>query len=61
MSARVTECVLRHQRPNHFMERFSMISQKFVGKEQGRVDQGFEYHNTTGWSDIVNVGLHKRH
>ena len=56
------ECVQCHQPPpSHFMEHFSMISQKFAGKEHARVDQCFECHNTTGWNDIVNVGYYKHH
>lgn len=56
------ECVQCHQPPpSHFMEHFSMISQKFAGKEHARVDQCFECHNTTSWNDIVNVGFYKHH
>jgi hypothetical protein len=55
-------CVQCHQPPpSHFMEHFSMISQKFAGKEHARVDQCFECHNTTSWNDIVNVGFYKHH
>lgn len=61
-SSRSKECVQCHQAPpSHFMEHFSMISQKFAGKERARVDQCFECHNTTGWNDIVDVGFYKHH
>lgn len=56
------ECVQCHQPPpSHFMEHFSMISQKIAGKEHARVDECFECHNTTGWNDIVDVGFYKHH
>ena len=61
-SPRSTQCVQCHQPPpSHFMGHFSMVSQKFAGKERARVDQCFECHNTTGWNDIVNVGFYKHH
>ncbi len=61
-SSRSKECVQCHQPPpSHFLEHFSMISQKFAGKEQARVDQCFECHNTTSWNDIVNIGFYKHH
>jgi hypothetical protein len=56
------ECVQCHQPPpSHSMGHFSMVSQKFAGKEHARVDQCFECHNTTSWNDIVNVGYYKHH
>jgi hypothetical protein len=59
-SSRSKECVQCHQPPpSHFMEHFSMISQKFARKEHARVDQCFECHNTTGWNDIVDVGFYR--
>ncbi len=61
-SSRSKECVQCHQAPpSHFMEHFSMISQKFAGKEHARVDECFECHNTTSWNDIVDVGFYKHH
>jgi len=55
-------CVQCHQAPpSHFMEHFSMISQKVAGKEHARVDQCFECHNTTSWNEIVDVGFYKHH
>ncbi|MBI2798700.1 MAG: class III cytochrome C family protein [Gammaproteobacteria bacterium] len=61
-SSRSKECVQCHQPPpSHFMEHFSMVSQKFAGKEHARVDECFECHNTTSWNDIVNVGFYKHH
>ena len=61
-SSRSKECVQCHQPPpSHLMGHFSMISQKFAGKEHARVDQCFECHNTTGWNDIVNRGFYKHH
>ena len=61
-SSRSKECVQCHQAPpSHYMMHFSMVSQKFAGKEHARVDECFECHNTTGWNDIVNVGFYKHH
>ena len=61
-SSRSKECVQCHLAPpSHFMEHFSMISQKFAHKEKARVDQCFECHNTTSWNDIVGVGFYKHH
>jgi Doubled CXXCH motif (Paired_CXXCH_1) len=61
-SSRSKECVQCHQPPpSHFMEHFSMISQKIAGKEHANVDQCFECHNTTGWNDIIDVGYYKHH
>lgn len=57
-----TDCVQCHQPPpSHFMGHFSMVSQKFAGKENARVDECFECHNTTSWNDIVGVGFYKHH
>jgi hypothetical protein len=56
------QCVQCHQPPpSHYMEHFSMISQKFAHKENARVDQCFECHNTTSWNDIIDVGFYKHH
>ena len=61
-SSRSTQCVKCHQAPpSHYMEHFSMISQKFAHKENARVDQCFQCHNTTSWNDIVGVGYYKHH
>jgi hypothetical protein len=61
-SSRSKECVQCHQAPpSHFMGHFSMVSQKFAGKEHASVDQCFECHNTTAWNDIVGVGFYKHH
>ncbi len=61
-SPRSKECVQCHKPPpSHFMEHFSMISQKVAGKERARVDECFECHNTTSWNDIVDVGFYKHH
>ena len=61
-SSKSKECVQCHQPPpSHLMGHFSMISQKIAGKEDARVDQCFECHNTTGWNDIVNLGYYKHH
>ena len=61
-SSKSKECVQCHLAPpSHFMEHFSMISQKFAHKENARVDQCFECHNTTSWNDIIGVGFYKHH
>lgn len=61
-SPRSTECVQCHQAPpSHFMQHFSMVSQKMADKPKARVDQCFECHNTTSWNDIVGVGFYKHH
>lgn len=61
-SSQSKECVQCHQPPpSHLMGHFVMVSQKIAGKENARVDQCYECHNTTGWNDIVNVGFYKHH
>lgn len=61
-SPRSKECVQCHQPPpSHLMGHFSMVSQKFAGKEKATVDQCFECHNTTSWNDIVDIGFYKHH
>jgi hypothetical protein len=61
-SAESKQCVQCHVAPpSHFMEHFSMISQKVAGKEHARVDECFECHNTTSWNDIFGVGFYKHH
>lgn len=61
-SSRSKECVQCHQPPpSHFMGHFSMVSQKFAGKEHAQVNECFQCHNTTSWNDIVNVGFYKHH
>ena len=61
-SATSKECVQCHLAPpSHFMEHFSMVSQKFARKEQAGVGQCFECHNTTSWNDIVGIGFYKHH
>ena len=61
-SSRSKECVQCHQAPpSHLMGHFAMVSQKFAGKENARVDECFECHNTTGWNDIVDIGFYKHH
>jgi hypothetical protein len=61
-SAESRQCVQCHAPPpSHFMEHFSMISQKIAGKEHARLDECFECHNTTSWNDIFGVGFYKHH
>ena len=57
-----TDCVQCHlPPPSHFMGHFSMVSQKFSGKENARVGECFECHKTTSWNDIVGLGFYKHH
>ncbi len=61
-SSQSKDCVQCHQPPpSHFMEHFSMVSQKIAVKEHANIDECFECHNTTGWNDIVDVGFYKHH
>jgi len=61
-SSQSKDCVQCHQPPpSHYMEHFSMVSQKIAGKEHAQIDECFECHNTSGWNDIVDVGFYKHH
>lgn len=56
------DCSMCHQAPpSHYMMHFKMISQKVAGKPNAKVNQCYECHQDTSWTDIKNVGLYKHH
>lgn len=61
-SAKSMDCVQCHQAPpSHYMMHFQMISAKVAGKPKATVDQCYQCHQTTAWTDIKGVGLYKHH
>ena len=60
--AKSTDCVQCHQAPpSHYMMHFEMISAKVAGKPKATVDQCYQCHQTTAWTDIKGVGIYKHH
>ena len=56
------DCAQCHQAPpSHYMGHFKMISAKIARKPRATVDQCFECHRTTAWTDIPGVGHYKHH
>ncbi len=56
------DCAQCHQAPpSHYMGHFKMISATIARKPRARVDQCFECHRTTAWTDIPGVGHYKHH
>lgn len=61
-SAKSMDCVQCHQAPpSHYMMHFSMVSAKVAGKPKATVDQCYQCHQTTAWTDIKGVGVYKHH
>ncbi len=61
-STRSVDCAQCHQAPpSHYMEHFTMISEKVAGQENARVNQCYRCHQTTSWNDIRGVGWYKHH
>lgn len=61
-SVRSIDCAQCHQAPpSHYMEHFSMISQKIAGQEKAQVNQCYSCHQTTSFNDIKGVGYYKHH
>jgi hypothetical protein len=56
------DCVQCHTAPpSHYMEHFSMVSEKAVGMEHVDVRHCYLCHETTAWNDIRGVGWYKHH
>ena len=61
-SPKSRDCAQCHQAPpSHYMMHFNMISAKVARKPRAKVDQCFECHRTTAWTDIPGVGHYKHH
>jgi len=61
-SVRSVECNQCHQAPpSHYMEHFTMISQKVAGQKKALVNQCYLCHQTTSFNDIKGVGYYKHH
>ena len=61
-SPKSMDCVQCHQAPpSHYMMHFQMVSAKVAGKPKATVDQCYQCHQTTAWTDIKGVGLYKHH
>lgn len=56
------DCAQCHKAPpSHFMEHFSMISQKIARQENAKVNECYSCHKTTSFNDIKGVGYYKHH
>ncbi|MFC4172450.1 class III cytochrome C family protein [Microvirga sp. GCM10011540] len=56
------ECAQCHQAPpSHYMEHFSMVSQRIAGQEHAGVLQCYQCHQTNAWNDIKGAGWYKHH
>ena len=61
-SPKSRDCAQCHQAPpSHYMMHFHMVSAKVARKPHAKVEQCFECHRTTAWTDIPGVGHYKHH
>lgn len=61
-SPKSRDCAQCHQAPpSHYMMHFHMVSAKVARKPHARVEQCFECHRTTAWTDIPGIGHYKHH
>jgi len=61
-SPKSRDCAQCHQAPpSHYMGHFKMVSAKVARKPHAKVEQCFECHRTTAWTDIPGVGHYKHH
>lgn len=61
-SPKSRDCAQCHQAPpSHYMMHFNMVSAKVARKPHAKVDQCFECHRTTAWTDIPGIGHYKHH
>lgn len=61
-SPRSTDCSQCHQAPpSHYKPHYKMMSQKIAGKPNAAVEQCYQCHQKTSWSDIKQLGLYKHH
>ena len=61
-SSRSMDCAQCHQGPpSHYMMHFKMISARVAGKPRAQVNECYQCHQTTAWTDIKGVGTYKHH
>lgn len=61
-SPKSRDCAQCHQAPpSHYMMHFHMVSAKVARKPHAKVEQCFECHRTTAWTDIPGIGHYKHH
>lgn len=61
-STKSRDCAQCHQAPpSHYMMHFNMVSAKVARKPHAKVEQCFECHRTTAWTDIPGIGHYKHH
>lgn len=61
-SPRSQDCAQCHQAPpSHYMEHFSMVSQRVANQPNAQVNQCYACHQTTSWNDIKGIGFYKHH
>jgi hypothetical protein len=61
-SPRSQDCAQCHQAPpSHYMEHFSMVSQRVANQPNAHVSQCYACHQTTSWNDIKGLGFYKHH
>lgn len=61
-SPKSRDCAQCHQAPpSHYMGHFKMVSATVARKPFATVDQCFECHRTTAWTDIPGIGHYKHH
>lgn len=61
-SPKSRDCAQCHQAPpSHYMMHFNMVSAKVARKPHAKVQQCFECHRTTAWTDIPGIGHYKHH
>ena len=61
-SPKSRDCAQCHQAPpSHYMMHFKMVSAKVARKPHAQVEQCFECHRTTAWTDIPGIGHYKHH
>lgn len=54
------DCAQCHKAPpGHYMEMFEMMRSEMLGKRHVRIEQCFECHKITSWSDIKGLPRHK--
>lgn len=59
---RSRDCAQCHQAPpSHYMEHFRMLSAKVARQEHASVNECYQCHLTTAWTDIRGVGFYKHH
>ncbi|MCW8885352.1 MAG: cytochrome C [Motiliproteus sp.] len=56
------DCAQCHQAPpSHYKPHYKKMSQKIAGRPNTPVEQCYQCHQTTAWTDIQQLGLYKHH